>query len=89
MLENICHSSRVCNVIKGSKAYLAERYIGFVKTKLSQALESREQETKNWIQFVQPLVTEYNRQKIDGYCMVNVILSANDNIAHPYNSQVG
>ena len=25
---------------KGSKAYLAERYIGFVKTKLSQALES-------------------------------------------------
>ena len=29
---------------KGSKAYLAERYIGFVKTKLSQALESRDEE---------------------------------------------
>ena len=51
---------------KGSKAYLAERYIGFVKTKLSQAVESRETETKNWIQFVDALVQEYNRQKIEG-----------------------
>lgn len=51
---------------KGSKAYLAERYIGFVKTKLSQALESRETPTKNWVQFVQPLVQEYNRQKVEG-----------------------
>ena len=52
---------------KGSKSYLAERYIGFVKTKLSQALESRHNNpTKNWVQFVQPLVTEYNRQKIEG-----------------------
>jgi len=51
---------------KGSKAYLAERYIGFVKTKLSQALESREEETKNWIQFVDALVREYNTQKIEG-----------------------
>jgi hypothetical protein len=51
---------------KGSKAYLAERYIGFVKTKLSQALESREKETKNWVQFLDPLVKEYNTQKIEG-----------------------
>ena len=51
---------------KGSKAYLAERYIGFVKTKLSQALESRETPTKNWVQFVQPLVAEYNKTKIEG-----------------------
>ena len=51
---------------KGSKSYLAERYIGFVKTKLSQALESREEPTKNWVQFVEPIVTEYNRQKIEG-----------------------
>ena len=50
---------------KGSKSYLAERYIGFVKTKLSQALESRTVETKNWVQFVEPIVSEYNRQKID------------------------
>ena len=51
---------------KGSKSYLAERYIGFVKTKLSQALESRKTDTKNWLQFVQPLVKEYNEQKIEG-----------------------
>ena len=51
---------------KGSKAYLAERYIGFVKTKLSQALESRTSPTKNWVQFVEPLVSEYNKTKIEG-----------------------
>jgi len=49
---------------KGSKSYLAERYIGFVKTKLSQALLHRQ--TKNWIQFVEPIVTEYNAEKIAG-----------------------
>ena len=51
---------------KGSKSYLAERYIGFVKTKLSQALLSREMPTKDWIQFVDAIVGEYNRQKIEG-----------------------
>lgn len=51
---------------KGSKSYLAERYIGFVKTKLSQALLSRDDDTKNWIQFVEPIVGEYNKQKIEG-----------------------
>ena len=49
---------------KGHKAYLAERYIGFVKTKLSQALLHKGE--KNWVQFVQPLVEEYNREKIAG-----------------------
>ena len=64
---------------KGSKAYLAERYIGFVKTKLSQALESRhESPTKNWIQFVQPLVTEYNRQKIEGTTYSRQAVDANN-----------
>jgi hypothetical protein len=49
---------------KGSKSYLAERYIRFVKTKLSQAMLQKR--TKNWIQFVRPLVGEYNKQKIEG-----------------------
>jgi hypothetical protein len=49
---------------KGSKSYLAERYIRFVKTKLSQAMLHKK--TKNWIQFIQPLVTEYNKQKVEG-----------------------
>lgn len=49
---------------KGNKAFLAERYIGFVKTKLSQALLHRG--GKNWVQFVEPLVREYNAEKIAG-----------------------
>jgi hypothetical protein len=49
---------------KGSKSYLAERYIRFVKTKLSQALMQKK--TKNWIQFVKPLLQEYNKQKVQG-----------------------
>ena len=49
---------------KGSKSYLAERYIGFVKTKLSQALESRLGETKNWIQFLPAILREYNSEKV-------------------------
>lgn len=49
---------------KGHKAYLAERYIGFVKTKLSQALLHKG--GKNWVNFVKPLVEEYNREKIAG-----------------------
>jgi hypothetical protein len=48
---------------KGSKSYLAERYIRFVKTKLSQAMVHKK--TKNWIQFIQPLVVEYNKQKVE------------------------
>lgn len=49
---------------KGHKAFLAERYIGFVKTKLSQALQHKG--GKNWIQFVSALVDEYNSEKIAG-----------------------
>ena len=49
---------------KGHKAFLAERYIGFVKTKLSQALAHKG--GKNWIQFVAPLVEEYNNEKLAG-----------------------
>jgi hypothetical protein len=48
---------------KGHKAYLAERYIGFVKTKLSQALAHKG--GKNWTKFVKPLVDEYNSEKIE------------------------
>lgn len=49
---------------KGHKAYLAERYIGFVKTKLSQAMKTRG--SKRWIDFVKPICTEYNNQRIEG-----------------------
>jgi hypothetical protein len=49
---------------KGHKAYLAERYIGFIKTKLSQALLHKG--GKKWTQFVQPICDAYNSQKIEG-----------------------
>jgi hypothetical protein len=49
---------------KGHKAFLAERYIGFVKTKLSQALLHKG--GKNWVQFVDPICSEYNKEKIAG-----------------------
>lgn len=49
---------------KGSKAYLAERYIRLVKTKLSQAMLYKS--TKNWIQFVEPLMDAYNDDRIAG-----------------------
>ena len=66
---------------KGSKSYLAERYIGFVKTKLSQALESREEPTKNWVQFLKPVVEEYNKQKIEGTAYSRQSVDA-DNFHH-------
>lgn len=49
---------------KGSKSFLAERYIRFVKEKLSQALLKKD--TNNWLQFVPDLVKEYNSQLIEG-----------------------
>ena len=49
---------------KGNKSYLAERYIGLVKTRLSQVLVHRG--GKKWIDLVQPLVKEYNKEKIEG-----------------------
>ena len=53
---------------KGHKSYLAERYVGFVKTKLSQALQSDERlaEKKRWVDLVEPLVREYNNQLVPG-----------------------
>ena len=53
---------------KGHKSYLAERYVGFVKTKLSQVLESHPAlaQKKRWIDLVKPLVQEYNAQLIPG-----------------------
>lgn len=51
---------------KGNKSYLAERYIGFVKTKLSQALAKNGQSSRKWVEFVAPLCQEYNSEKIEG-----------------------
>ena len=48
---------------KGNKSYLAERYIGLVKTRLSQTLNFRG--GKKWIDLVAGLVSEYNKEKID------------------------
>ena len=54
------------------KSYLAERLIGLVKTKLSQALAHDSakrrggKRTKRWIDFVQPFVDEYNAQRVSG-----------------------
>jgi hypothetical protein len=49
---------------KGNKSYLAERYIGLVKSRLSQTLNYRG--GKKWIDLVPPFVVEYNKEKIDG-----------------------
>lgn len=52
---------------KGSKAYMAERYIGIVKEKLGQALLRNSPTTnKNWIRFVEPLQRRYNSLPIPG-----------------------
>lgn len=54
------------------KSYLAERLIGLVKTKLSQALahsfvkRGQNKPAKRWIDFVQPFVDEYNAQRVPG-----------------------
>jgi hypothetical protein len=49
---------------KGNKSYLAERYIGLVKSRLSQTLNYRG--GKKWIDLVPAFVDEYNKEKIDG-----------------------
>jgi hypothetical protein len=53
---------------KGHKSFLAERYVGYVKTKLSQALESDRTllEKRRWVDLVEPLVREYNQQLVPG-----------------------
>lgn len=50
---------------KGNKAYLAERFIGFLKTKLSQALLHGGGD-KNWIQYLPAICEEYNNTTIEG-----------------------
>lgn len=56
---------------RGNKSFLAERYIGLVKTKLSQALLLADRRsgkapgsTKRWLDFVKPFTDRYNEQKI-------------------------
>ncbi len=49
---------------KGHKAYLAERYVRFLKTKLSQAL--RRKGGKTWVDFLKEICSEYNKSKIEG-----------------------
>jgi len=51
-------------LVKGSKSYLAERYIRFMKTALSKMLTLRR--SKKWVQFVDPIVEAYNGEKIAG-----------------------
>ena len=49
---------------KGHKAYLAERYIGFLKTKLSQILKHKG--GKRWLEYLPAICSEYNKTKIEG-----------------------
>jgi len=50
------------------KSFLAERYIGYVKTKLSRALERASERkgspVKRWVDYVEPLLDIYNSQKV-------------------------
>ena len=50
-------------MVKGSKSYLAERYIRYTKEKLSQACEIKE--TKNWLQFIKAICDEHNKETIE------------------------
>ena len=50
-------------MVKGSKSYLAERYIRYAKEKLTQACEIKN--TKNWLQFVKPICDEHNKEIIE------------------------
>lgn len=45
-----------------NKAYLAERFIGIVKRKLSMATAANR--TKNWLQYVAPIVRAHNEERI-------------------------
>ena len=54
---------------KLSKSYLSERYIGFVKTRLSMAMSDRESrglDGRRWTGFLEPLLKEYNNSSIQG-----------------------
>lgn len=54
---------------KGNKSFLAERFVRYVKVKLSQALASASKSgflKKRWIDYVEELCKVYNQQKIPG-----------------------
>lgn len=51
-------------LVKGSKSYLAERYIRYMKEKLSQTMAVKK--TKTWYTFVKAITDEYNNEKIAG-----------------------
>lgn len=51
---------------KGNKSYLAERYIGFVKRKLGQALARPNVAAKRWIDYLPPICSAYNDETIPG-----------------------
>jgi len=51
---------------KGNKSFLAERYIRYVKIKLSQALKSGVSKDRNWTEYVEEIVKTYNNQIIPG-----------------------
>ena len=66
---------------KGNKSFLAERYVGFVKTKLSQALESSGEGSKRWIDFLPALVDTYNKSKVPGTSYTRQAVSR-ENFSH-------
>lgn len=66
-------------MVKGSKSYLAERYIRYVKEKLSQAMEIKQ--TKNWIQFIDVIVNEHNKEIIEGTSYTRAAIT-NTNFNH-------
>ena len=72
-------------LVKGHKAYLAERYIRFTKQKLSQALLKKG--GKNWLKFVPDLCKEYNREKIQGTSYRRQAVSR-DNFLHFLSQQL-
>jgi len=66
-------------LVKGSKSYLAERFIRYTKEKLSQALIVKD--TKNWVQFIDAIVKEHNQEKIQGTSYSRGAIS-NENFNH-------
>ncbi len=66
-------------LVKGSKSYLAERFIRYTKEKLSQALTVKD--TKNWIQFIDAIVKEHNKERIEGTSYSRGSIS-NENFNH-------
>ena len=57
-------------LVKGNKAFLAERYIGYIKVQLSKALASTTSDTdpveQRWIDFLPEICKSYNSQIVPG-----------------------